>query len=60
MNPARRTLNNIGGSPGDVVPVDQITFNFAKIEITYAPQKSDGTLDSPVVHHYSLKENKGG
>src|ERR1041385_97283 len=49
-----------GGSNGDVVPVDQITFNFSKIEFNYAPQKSDGKLDSPVVHHYSTKENKGG
>ncbi len=49
-----------GGSGGEVVPVDQISLNFAKIEYTYAAQKADGTLDSPVVHNYSLKENKGG
>ena len=49
-----------GGSTGDVVPVDQISFNFSKIEVTYAPQKSDGSLDSPVVHNYDLKGNTGG
>jgi type VI secretion system secreted protein Hcp len=49
-----------GGSAGEVVPTDQISLNFGKIEISYAPQKGDGTLDSPVVHHYSAKENKGG
>ena len=49
-----------GGSGGDVVPIEQITFNFAKIEVSYAPQKPDGTLDSPVVHNYDLKLNKGG
>lgn len=50
-----------GGQNGEnVVPMDQISLNFGKIEISYAPQKSDGTLDSPVVHHYSPKENKGG
>lgn len=48
-----------GGSAGDVIPVDQIALNFSKIEISYAPQKADGSLDSPVVHNYSLKENKG-
>ena len=48
-----------GGSTGDVVPVDQIAFNFSKIEITYAPQKPDGSLGSPVVHNYDLKLNKG-
>ena len=49
-----------GGSAGDVVPVDQISLNFAKIEFSYAPQKPDGKLDSPVVHKYDLKENAGG
>lgn len=48
-----------GGSAGDVVPVDQISLNFSKIEYSYAAQKPDGSLDSPVVHHYNLKENKG-
>jgi type VI secretion system secreted protein Hcp len=48
-----------GGSGGDVVPVDQISFNFSKIETSYAPQKPDGSLDAPVVHNYSVKENKG-
>jgi len=48
-----------GGSHGDVVPTDQIAFNFSKIEVSYASQKPDGSLDAPVVHNYSLKENKG-
>jgi type VI secretion system secreted protein Hcp len=48
-----------GGSSGDVVPVDQISFNFSKIEVNYAAQKPDGSLDAPVVHNYNLKENKG-
>lgn len=50
----------IGGSAGDVVPVESISLNFAKIEMTYSPQKADGSLDSPVVHNYSVKESKGG
>lgn len=48
-----------GGSAGDVVPIDSISLNFAKIEVSYAPQKPEGGLDSPVVHNYNLKENKG-
>ncbi len=48
-----------GGGGGDEVPIEQITFNFAKIEFSYAPQKADGSLDSPVVHNYDLKKNKG-
>lgn len=49
-----------GGSGGDVVPVDQVSLNFSKIEFSYAPQKADGSLDAPVVHNYDLKKNKGG
>ena len=39
--------------------MDSISFNFSKIEFSYAPQKDDGTLDSPVVHNYDLKKNEG-
>jgi len=49
-----------GGSGGQEVPVEQISFNFSKIEHSYAPQKPDGKLDSPVVHNYSVKTNTGG
>jgi type VI secretion system secreted protein Hcp len=48
-----------GGSAGEEVPVDQISFNFSKIEQSYAPQKPDGKLDSPVVHNWSVKTNTG-
>jgi type VI secretion system secreted protein Hcp len=47
-----------GGSAGDVVPVDQVSLNFAKIEFEYKPQKPDGTLDAPVKTGYDLKLNK--
>lgn len=49
-----------GGSSGNVVPVDQISLNFAKIEYEYYPQKEDGTLGSKVPVWYNVKENKGG
>jgi type VI secretion system secreted protein Hcp len=47
-----------GGSAGDVVPIDQISLNFSKIEYEYKPQKADGSLDSPVKTGYDLKLNK--
>ena len=47
-----------GGSSGDVVPTDQISMNFSKIEFEYKPQKPDGTLDAPVKAGYDLKLNK--
>jgi type VI secretion system secreted protein Hcp len=47
-----------GGSTGDIVPTDQISLNFAKIEFEYKEQKADGSLGSPVKTGYNLKENK--
>lgn len=49
-----------GGSAGDVVPVDQISFNFSKIEFEYFPQTEKGTLGPVVKTHWDLKTNKGG
>jgi len=46
-----------GSGHGDVVPTDQISFNFAKIETEYKPQKHDGTLDSAVTAGWDLKQN---
>jgi type VI secretion system secreted protein Hcp len=49
----------LGGSNEDVLPVDTVTFNFTKLEISYAPQNADGTLASPVVHNYDISINSG-
>lgn len=47
-----------GGSAGDVIPVDQISMNFSKIEFEYKEQKETGELGSPVKAGYDLKANK--
>lgn len=47
-----------GGSAGDVVPTDQISLNFAKIEFEYKEQKADGTLGGSTKAGWNLKENK--
>ncbi len=47
-----------GGSAGEVVPVDSIAINFAKIEYEYYPQKADGTLDTKVPVGWDLKQMK--
>jgi type VI secretion system secreted protein Hcp len=48
-----------GGSAGSsVVPMDQISLNFAKIEFEYKPQKADGTLDAAAKAGWDLKANK--
>ena len=46
-----------GGSSGDVVPVDQISFNYTKVEFEYKPQNRDGSLGSPITAGYDLKAN---
>lgn len=47
-----------GSARGEVIPQDQISLNFSKIEYEYKPQKSDGTLDSPAKAGWDLKANK--
>jgi len=47
-----------GSANGDVVPLDQISLNFAKIEFEYKEQKADGTLGGAVKAGYDLKANK--
>ena len=48
-----------GGAAGsNIVPVDQVSFNFAKIEIEYKEQTKDGSLGGAVKGGYDLKENK--
>ena len=49
-----------GGSDGSVKPTESITLNFAKIQIDYAPQKPDGSLDAYVTHWYDLKTSTNG
>jgi type VI secretion system secreted protein Hcp len=46
-----------GSAHGDVVPTDQISFNFSKIEFEYKEQKADGTLGGGIPAGYNLKLN---
>jgi len=47
-----------GSGHSDIVPTDQISLNFAKIEWEYKEQKADGTLGAPVKAGWDLKANK--
>ena len=47
-----------GGSSGDVVPVDQISLNYSKIEFEYKPQDESGQLGAAVKAGWDLKANK--
>jgi type VI secretion system secreted protein Hcp len=48
-----------GGSEHSAVPpTDQVSLNFAKLEVEYKPQKPDGSLGPGVQFKYDLKANK--
>src|SRR5215510_11910434 len=47
-----------GGSGGsDLIPLDQISVNFSKLEMEYKPQNDDGSVAGPVKAGYDLKAN---
>jgi type VI secretion system secreted protein Hcp len=49
---------NTGGSSGDIVPTEQISLNYSKIEVEYKEQKPDGTLGGSIKAGYDLKQMK--
>ena len=47
-----------GSAHGEIVPTDQVSLNYAKIEWEYKEQKADGSLGGAVKAGYDLKANK--
>lgn len=47
-----------GGAKGEVIPTDQISLNFSKVEFEYKPQDAKGGLGSPVKAGWDVKANK--
>ena len=45
------------GVQGNSFPTDRFSLIFSKIEISYRPQKPDGTLDSPIKAGWDLQAN---
>jgi type VI secretion system secreted protein Hcp len=43
-----------------VVPVDEVSFNFGRIDVEYRPQAPDGTLGAPVKASWDVKNNRPG
>ena len=58
MNDVLVSSFQIGGAE-DVVPTDQISLNFAKIEVEYQEQDATGKLVS-IKKWFDLKSMKGG
>jgi type VI secretion system secreted protein Hcp len=49
----------VGGSAGsDIVPTEQVSLNFSKIQFFYKAQKADGTLDAEIKQGWDQKQNK--
>ena len=47
-----------GGAGGDTLPMDQVSLGFAKIEVSFRPQKPDGSLGPPETGGWDRKKNK--
>jgi len=54
------SFNVSGSGSGDVLPTDQVSLNFSKIEIEYKEQKLDGGLESPIKKWIDLKSQQNG
>jgi type VI secretion system secreted protein Hcp len=49
-----------GSGASSVVPLDQISLNFTKVEIEYKEQKPDGTLGGTIKAFYDMKQQVHG
>ena len=49
-----------GAGNANVVPLDQISLNFTKVEIEYKEQKPDGTLGGAIKAFYDMKQQVSG
>jgi type VI secretion system secreted protein Hcp len=47
-----------GSGHGDIVPTDQVSLNYSKIEFEYKEQKPDGSLGGAIKAGYDVKANK--
>jgi type VI secretion system secreted protein Hcp len=45
------------GAGGDDAPVDSVSLSFSKAQISYRPQKADGSLDAPITAGFNAKTN---
>lgn len=46
------------GSPGDELTVESVTFNFAKVDVTYKPQGAEGTEAGSVPFKWDIRKNQ--
>jgi type VI secretion system secreted protein Hcp len=54
-----QTGGSSGGETGsEVIPTDQFSLAFSKVEQSYTPQKQDGTAGAKTTKGWNVKENK--
>jgi type VI secretion system secreted protein Hcp len=51
------SVKNCGNETQESLTED-VTFNFAKVEVTYTPQKDDGTADAEVLMNWNIEFGK--
>jgi type VI secretion system secreted protein Hcp len=47
-----------GSAHGELLPMDQVSFNFARIQVEYRPQNPDGSLGTAVKAGWDVTQNK--
>ena len=48
------------GNGGDGGMVENVSLQFAKVDLEYKPQKADGSLDAGIHFKWDIKANKEG
>ncbi len=57
MSPVLVTSVSTGGSGGEDRLTENVSINFAKMEVGYTPQKEDGTGDAEVTLKWNIEKN---
>ena len=52
------SFNTSGSNGSDVIPMEQVSLNFGKIEYKYKEQKPDGSLGGEVIGGWDVTTNK--
>jgi type VI secretion system secreted protein Hcp len=55
MSPVLVSSIDSGGSEGDESFTETIGLNFGKVEITYTPQKEDGSPDADIIVTWDIE-----
>lgn len=59
LSPVLVSSFQTGGSVGaDMIPMDEVSLNFGKIEFKYKEQKPDGTLGGEIIGGWDVTTNK--